>query len=73
MRDGRPVRWVWGICGLITVGKKYRYESGGGLEIYLSGVLLITVTEGDRCERREANEVGLGHMWAHNGGKEVPL
>ena len=38
MRDGRPVRWVWGICGLITVREKYLYESGSGLEIGLSGV-----------------------------------
>ena len=38
MRDGRPVRCVWGICGLITVGKKYSYESGSGLGIGLSGV-----------------------------------
>ena len=73
MRDGRALRCLWGTRWLITVGKKHRYESGDGLEIYLSGVLLITVTEGDRCERREGTEVSLGHMWAHNGGKVVPL
>ena len=38
MKDGRALRWVWGICGLITVGKKYRCESGSGLGIGLSGV-----------------------------------
>ena len=38
VRDGRALRWVWGICGLITVGKKYSYESGSGLEICLSRV-----------------------------------
>ena len=73
MRDARALRCLWGICGLITVREKYLYESGSGLEIGLSGGLLITVAEEDRCERREASEVGLGHMWSHNGGKEVPL
>ena len=53
--------------------KKYRCESGSDLGIGLSGVLLITVAEGDRYERQEGTEVSLGHMWAHNGGKEVPL
>jgi hypothetical protein len=38
VRDGRALRCLWGICGLITVGNKYRYESGSGLGIYLSGV-----------------------------------
>ena len=38
MRDGRVLRCLWGICGLITVEKKYRYESGGGLGIGLRGV-----------------------------------
>jgi hypothetical protein len=31
------------------------------------------VAKSDRCERREASEMGLGHMWAHNGGKVVPI
>ena len=38
VRDGRALRCLWGICGLITVGKMYRCESGGGLGIGLSGV-----------------------------------
>ena len=31
------------------------------------------VAKSDRCERWEGTEVGMGHMWSHNGGKEVPL
>ena len=38
MRDGKALRCLWGTRWLITVGKKYRYESGGGLGIGLSGV-----------------------------------
>ena len=38
MRDGRALRCLWGISGLIRVGKKYRCESGCGLGICLSGV-----------------------------------
>ena len=35
MRDGRPVRWVCGICGLITVREKYRYERQEASEVAL--------------------------------------